>query len=642
MEKKQIKISEMTVSELESEIKRHNDLYFKKASPEISDYDFDRMVERLKKLDPNSQLLTEIGSDLSPGAKKIEHSSPMLSLDKCYGIEDLMKWAEKFEGEVSISPKIDGLAIAIRYDEEGKLQLAETRGDGFKGDEITENVKRVRDIPQKLQHSWIEVRGEVYMPLSVFSTFKENFANPRNLASGALKQKDPDRTADYQLRFFAYDLMGLDLETEEKKYSYLKSLGFEPTPSSFVQKDRDTLQKKYEEFLEQRDQVDYEVDGVVYRANRVEEQIRLGASAHHPRWAIAYKFQGESGVTFLRDVEWSVSRTGALTPIGLVDPIDLSGASIHRISLHNYGMMEKLGVTLGAKVAVMRRGGVIPHLETVLEKTDQEVLIPQSCPSCGSPVKTQDDFLFCTNPGGCRKTKLGELEHFLKVLEIDGFGPKLIEQLYDAGFVEELNDFFTLTLDDLLSLDRVGEKLARKLLKNIESRKKIPLALFLQSLGIPELAKHVSEILAKKYRRLENIFQVSEAELADIHTIGEKIASQVVTGLKDKRDLINKLVEHIELDEKAPMQSGKLSGKTFLFTGKMASLKRHDAEKEVKMLGGEIADSVTRDLDFLVIGSEGYRNRQKGNKWMKAESLLQKGASIQIISEEDFLKKIKK
>ncbi len=638
MKKNQKKISEMNITELESEIQRHNELYFKKANPEISDYDFDRMVERLKKLQPASKILTEIGSDLTPDTKKVEHSSPMLSLDKCYTIEELLKWSEKFSGQISVSPKIDGLAIAIRYDQEGKLYLAETRGDGFKGDEITENVRQIQDIPKQVTEPQIEVRGEVYMPLSIFAKFKDTFANPRNLASGALKQKDPNKTAGYHLKFFAYDLMGLDLESEEKKYALLQKLGFQPAPSFFVQKDKTILQKKYDTFLEQREQVDYETDGVVYRANQVDEQVRLGASAHHPRWAIAYKFQGESGVTFLRDVEWSVSRTGALTPIGLVDPVKLSGASIHRISLHNIGMLKKVGVTLGAKVAVMRRGGVIPHLESVLEKTNREILLPKTCPSCGFPAEIQDDFLFCTNPGGCRKTKLGELEHFLKVLEIDGFGPKLIEQLYDSDLVEELSDFFTLTLDDLIPLDRVGEKLAQKLLKNIESRKKIPLALFLQALGIPELAKHVSEILAKKYRSLENIFQVQKEELSEIHTIGDKIAEHVVAGLQTKRQLIDKLLQHIELQEKTPVQSGKLSGKTFLFTGKMASLKRHDAEKKVNEFGGEIADSVTRDLDYLVIGSEGYRNRQKSNKWIKAESLLQKGAAIEIISEEDFLK----
>jgi DNA ligase (NAD+) len=266
---------------------------------------------------------------------------------------------------------------------------------------------------------------------------------------------------------------------------------------------------------------------------------------------------------------------------------------------------------------------------------------PKRCPSCGSATEIRDDFLYCTNEKGCRKTRLGELRHFVAVLEIEGFGGKMIEQLYDNGFVEDVPDFFTLTVDDLLSLERVGEILAKKLIDQIQAHRKIPLPLFLRSLGIPELAKHSSEILVKNFRNLEKIRRLTEEELSNIHTIGPVIAREVVRGLKEKSKTIDKLLKHVTLEEKTAAKGGKLSGKSFLFTGKMAAMERGEAEKKVESLGGEIAGGVTRDLDYLVIGSEGYQNRDKGNKWIKAESLIQKGAGIKIIPEEEFLEMAK-
>jgi DNA ligase (NAD+) len=286
----------------------------------------------------------------------------------------------------------------------------------------------------------------------------------------------------------------------------------------------------------------------------------------------------------------------------------------------------------------MRRGGVIPNLEKVLKKTDRPVVVPKQCPSCGYATEVRDEFLHCTNPKGCRKSKLGELRHFVDVMEIDGFGTKLIEQLYDAGFVEEIYDFYTLTVDDLLSLERVGEILAKKLIGNIESRRSVPLALFLRSLGIHELGKHMSQLLEKKYRNLESILNVTEEELVQVHTVGEIIAKEVTAGLRKKKKIINRLLKYVRLKEKTSAKEGALSGKSFLFTGKMATMPRGEAEKQVEANGGEIALGVTKDLDYLVIGSEGYKNRDKGNKWIKAETLIQKGAEIKILSEEEFFK----
>lgn len=634
------KFSQLSASELEKEVRHHNDLYFKKLKPEISDYEFDRLVERLRKIKPDSPVLQKLGSDVGTAAKKIPHSSPMLSLDKCYQFEDLTDWARKFEGEVTVSPKIDGAAIAIRYDHRGELYLSETRGDGLKGEDTTANVRHIVDIPKKISQGDLEIRGEVYMRLSTFKKYRKEFANPRNLAAGALKQKNPEKTGEYGLNFFAYDLLGRDYSEERQKIQALKKLGFRPVPTEWISKDPKRLKKAFEQWVNRRDKEDYETDGVVYRANRVSEQTRLGASAHHPRWAIAYKFQGDFGQTILRDVEWSVSRNGVITPIGIVDPIELSGATVHRVSLHNLGIIQKLGVTLGAEVTMVRSGGVIPKLETVVKKTRHKISIPKKCPSCGYPTEIRDEFLHCTNPKGCRKTKLGELRHFVDVLEIEGFGDKLIEQLYDAGLVEDVYDFYALTVDDLLNMERVGEILAKKLIAHVQSRREVPLELFLRALGIPELGKHVSRILAKNFRNLESILKVSAGELARIYTVGEVIAQNVTQGLKNKEPIIRKLLKHVRLQERRSAKHGKLSGKSFLFTGKLSAMSRGEAEKLVEEKGGEIAPGVSKDLDYLVIGSEGYRDRQKGSKWLKGEALIQKGADLKIISEEEFFKMV--
>ncbi|MFA5812744.1 MAG: NAD-dependent DNA ligase LigA, partial [bacterium] len=491
--------NDMTVRELETEVRRHNRLYFLEHKPVISDEEFDRLVEILRRRAPDSKALAELASDVRPAGVKVRHKVPMLSLDKCYDEDALNDWAAKFEGDAIASPKIDGVAVSLRYDAKGRLEQAATRGDGVEGEDITPNARRVRAIPQDAmalaKKGAFEVRGEVYMPLSVFARYKGEFANPRNLAAGAVKQKDPAKTADYSLSFFAYDLLGADAKTEEEKLESLATAKF-PT-FEWKKVGRDKMQGAFEYFRSRRDKYDFETDGVVYKANSLAEQKRLGITAHHPRYGIAYKFQGDSGVTTLVDVEWSVARTGAITPVAIVEPVELSGAMVRRASMHNMGFVRKLGVTKGAKVMMMRRGGVIPNLESVVEPGKGRVEIPRKCPSCGAPTREEEDFLYCTNARSCVRSKIAELEHFVKTVGIDGFGDKLLEQLYESGVVTDPSEFYELTMDELLQMERMGETLAAKLLKNVESRRRVPLSTFLQSLGIRELGRHAAKILAR-------------------------------------------------------------------------------------------------------------------------------------------------
>ncbi|MFH0799549.1 MAG: NAD-dependent DNA ligase LigA [Pseudomonadota bacterium] len=637
----------MSVEELEAEVSRHNRLYFVKHVREIEDYEFDRLVEELKRRKPDSPVLKEIPSDvpeikgqleLWSGTKiptSVRHEQPMLSLDKCYDENTISDWVSKILGSIIASPKIDGCAVSIKYDEDGKLVQAVTRGDGVEGEDITENIKEISSIPKTVNMKNVEVRGEVYMPLSVFKRYQQDFANPRNLAAGAIKQKDPKKTGEYKLKFLAYDLLRTKVQTEIEKRKALTNNKFHVVDTVLINSDE--LQKAYEDFLNKRNKNDFETDGVVFKANHVSEQTRLGSTAHHPKWAIAYKYQGESGATRLVNVVWSVARTGVITPVAIVKPVKLSGATVTRASLHNVGILNKLGVGIDDKIVMMRRGGVIPNVEEVVQHGGRPVAIPKTCPSCGAPTELREDSLYCTNPKKCVQKKIGELSHFVKTAGIDGFGEKLLARLYESGIVTDPSELYEITKDELLGLERMGDTLAEKLLANVAAKKRMPLGAFLQGLGIRELGKHAAGIL-EKYGSLEKVMSLTEDELSEIHTFGEVIAHEVVLGLKAKRRLIDRLLKHVTVAKSAAkVQRGSLAGKSFLFTGSLESMERSEAQKLVEEKGGDAAQSVTKTLDYLVVGAEGGA----GSKLDKAKKLAAAGGKVKIISEDDFLRMIR-
>lgn len=630
------KWNNLSVKELEAEIGLHNRLYFQKQAPTISDEDFDLLVETLRQKKPDSSILEALASDIRTAAKTIRHEVPMLSLDKCYDEKSLLKWADKFEWDVLATPKIDGCAVAIRYDSAGLLTLAATRGSGLEGEVITENVKQIADIPHKIDLADVEIRGEIYMPLSVFQDFSEEFANPRNLAAGAIKLKETSKTADYRLRFFAYDLLGTKATTEGEKRKWLAKNKFTLMEGKVVAKSE--MQKIYEDFFARRGDFDFETDGVVFRVNEVVEAMEMGETAHHPRFAIAYKFQGDLGKTDLVDIIWSVSRSGTITPVGIVEPVLLSGASVTRVSLHNFGFVRKRGLTIPAKVLMVRRGGVIPKLEKVLIAKGKLVQPPKRCPSCGSKVEQREDFLYCSNPSRCSKSKIGEWNHFVKTVGIDGFGKKHLQQLYEKGLVGDPADFYRLEVGDLVNLERMGEKLAVKLVENIRGKRSIPLDIFLSALGIPSLGKHVAKILAQ-FGSLEKIMKItfdSSGGLTKIHTIGGKTAQSVQEGLHEKRPLIDRLLKvvRLEMGKETRQIEGPLLGKSFLFTGVLLAMKRSEAKTTVESLGGTASETLSKNLDYLVVGGGGGG----GSKRSKVEKQIQDGAKTVILSEKEFLK----
>jgi len=662
----------MDQAELENALIEHNYHYWVRAQPHISDYLYDRLVERLRAVAPDSGVLDAVGTggaieeaeyrariadviarypppaELEAG-ERVVHDTPMLSLDKCYDEATLRKWFEKFEGDVVVSPKVDGVAVSLKY-RNNKLVLASTRGNGLEGELITEAARQIVDLPPTLKEDAgsIEVRGEAVMPLSVFEArFAADFANPRNTTAGGLKQKDAAVTASYDIHFFAYDLLGETWETEAEKFDRLRRLGFTAVETHLAS--AADLQTRYEDFLTRRDSFDFETDGVVYKANKTSEHQQLGATSHHPRYAIAYKFQGESGVTTLEGVEWSVSRTGAINPVALVAPISLSGATITRISLHNLSIMAGLGkdavLYLGSELVAMRRGGVIPNIEYVKTHGTDPVVIPSHCPSCGAETHVENEVLFAAHNPGCRTFRLGELEHFIKVIRCDGFGEKILGQLFDRGLINEPADFYKLTVADLLPLDRMGDKLAKRLIANLDAARVLPANLLLRSLSVHELGKHVSALLAAEYGDMDKIRSLTVEEFSQLHTIGESIARSVVTGLAARASILDNLLAHVEVtwprgataDANA---AGPFAGKSVMFTGALESMKREEAQKMVVEAGGKAASSVAKTLDYLVIGDkdlEKFNEGWRSSKLKKAEQLANDGAPLQIISESQFL-----
>ncbi len=660
----------LTTAELEVLLRRANREYWDNDAPTLTDPLYDRLVERMRKLDPEAVVLGEMGPSPSEGPKldadeairlapaerfgaTVVHKRPMLSLGKCYNEADLLAWAAKINGDFVVMPKMDGIACSLRYDSAGALVLAATRGSGTEGEDITVNVLAIADVPSKIatEHAMgveVEVRGELYMRLSHFEFYKAEHSHPRNLTAGSVKQKDPSKSRAHHLSFFPYDVIGPQLADERAKFDFLATAGFRVEGFEIATKDE--LQATFERFVRDRPSLDYEIDGVVYRASLTAEHARLGETGHHPRYAIAYKFQGVVGHTELLDVLWSVSRNGTITPVAILEPLELSGAMIGRASLHNINRFEELGLTRGCKVEVSRRGGVIPQVEGVAEPGPGAVpyVVPTVCPACGGPVdrrkKREGEFLWCANPKNCAQARLRELEHFAKVIDIQGFGPKIVAQAVDAGLLSGPVDFYRLRAVDLAGLDRLGERSAKRLIDQVDSHREVPLPTFLKSLGIEHLGRQNGTLLGKNFGTLAAIRAATRDDLMAIKGIKDAIADAIVDGLKERAPLIDGLLEQIKVIEGAaglpkdvPAAGGVLSGQSFLFTGALTTCSRSDAQKKVRALGAETPSGVSKSLSYLVVGGDELASGKKSSKIKKAEAQIAKGAALKIISEADFV-----
>ena len=656
-----------TIAQLQQLIRIHNAAYFDENNPRIGDTAFDRLVERLRLLKPDSSVLQQLGERSPAKQQDVIHQKPMLSLDKCYNESSFAKWYDKVGGTLLVMPKIDGLACTLRYDVSGEFKLAATRGDGTAGENVTDNVRAIADVPKHLQQALckdyiqkdsriLEVRGEVYLRLSRFREhYAAEFANPRNLAAGALKQKDVEKSAAYGLSFFPYEILGTQSQSERRNMELLTALGF-TVPTHRFARDQPEALAGYEHFVCHRSELDYEIDGVVFRVDDIARQKELGKTAHHPRFCLAYKFQGEVAQTRLREVEWSVARTGTITPVACIDPVFISGARVARASLHNVGRVRELGLKVDAMVEVARRGGVIPHVQRVLGREDDTVealSIPQDCPSCAGPTVLEGDFLKCAQPGACIQVAWSRLHHFCVVMELEGFGPRLLSQLVQHNLALTPAQLYRLTPQDLLKLQRMGKVSAKKLVRQVQEKRHVGLATFLAALGLAEIGLVTARAIAKQYTDLSHLSQATQEDLVNIRGVGEVVARSIVEGLHAQQEEIEQLCREITLisPEQKPQsadasgsssvsaRSAPLAAKRVVFTGKLDFLPRKKAQQRVRVLGGETPGVVSASVDYLVVGGEMKEGKTAASSKLALARQLNQEASgeIAIVSEEEFV-----
>jgi len=646
-------LKERSVAELEALVRLHNAKYWDDNDPEIDDPTFDVLLEVLRDQAPKSKALLELGATKKvskAGFDDIVHSRPMLSLEKCYDDDTLNKWSDSFKGPAMVTPKIDGLACALRYDKDGRLVMAGTRGDGRTGDDITINVRAIKDVPRAVTlpagvTDGVEVRGEVYMGIARFKAhYANDKANPRNLAAGAIKTRDPKESAAYGLSFFAYDLIDAGCASESEKRAALTAMGFQVPPGELVV-DHAELPGAFLRFVEICKGLDTETDGVVMKADLVSEQDRLGSTAHHPRGALAYKFQGEKAQTVVRGVEWGVARTGTVSPVAIVEPVFVSGVTVTRVSLHNAGYAMKLGIGKGARVEIVRRGGVIPHVEAVLSPPTEPLQLPTSWPGRDGPidVKMERDFLMLTQPERNIDVVVSRVAHFTRVTDITGFGDKRLSQLVEKGLVTTPADLYTLSKATLSGLDRLGDTSAQNLLDQMAARRQLTLPVLLTALGIDDLGPTAAEAITAHFHTLEKLRSTEAKDFVDVHGIGETTANSIVDGLRQMAPVIDALLAQVTIVEpkKVEDSGSPLFGKSVVFTGTMAKMDRKTAQKRVQAVGGTTPSSVTAELDFLVIGDEGSplidATSEKSTKQKGAEKLQAKGGKVKIITETAFI-----
>jgi DNA ligase (NAD+) len=502
-----------------------------------------------------------------------------------------------------------------------------------------------KTIPKDLAP--VEVRGEVYIPLAAFKThLAERFSNPRNTAAGAIKQKDHEATPGYHLKFFAYDLIVEDHPDEELKFERLNRMGFEPIDKSFCPTP-EQLQEAIEHFSDQRDQLAYETDGVVARTLRASEQTRLGLTAHHPRFAVAFKFTGDVAETALMAVDWQVARTGTITPVALLEPVELSGAIVSRASLHHAGRIEALELALPARVLAARRGGVIPHVEAVIQQGTQPVELPTQCPGCAAPTRRNDDFLLCSQPSTCRPAQVARLIHWARAFDLEGLGQKLAELLYDEGLAQHPVDLYQLKRSALLQLPRMAEKSADNILQQIDKSRSGTGHQFLVGLGIDDLGVTVAERLLNELGDVQQLREASIERLLRIDGVGSIMAQGIHDTLQKRSEEIRNLLDVMDLQKPQNPEepSGPLLGWWVVFTGTLETNDRKSAQHAARQLGAQTpSQCLSQNQGILVVGDRQSALLDEGrvsSKHSKARTLIRKEIDLMILQEKEWLQLLK-
>ncbi len=650
---------------LKDEINKSNHKYYVEENPYLSDYEYDQMFAELKELEEKYPMFrtedspTQRVGSVSEKFLPYTHKYRLYSLDNTYNAEELRAWYERvckeYEQELELvcELKIDGLAIALTY-EQGKFILGVTRGDGVTGENITQNLKTIKAIPLKLfEDKSLEVRGEIYMPKSSFEKLNEEalangekvFANPRNAASGSLRQLDSTITAKRDLSMFTYTGIFEDAQDKEIKTHYdgmmkLKELGFKINPNIRLVKDIQGAIDFCNEWETKRFELDYATDGVVIKVNNIAIQKDLGFTARAPKWATAFKFPPEEVSTKLLDIELNAGKTGVITPVAVLEPVLLAGSTVSRASLHNFDEIKRLDIRIGDTVLIKKAAEIIPKVIKVMDSDIHNSLpeykTPTHCPACGEKLQEREGEvgLYCAN-SLCPQVMRAKIEYWAskEAMDIDKVGPALIQQLYDKKFISTFADLYKLTMQDFMQLDLVKEKSAFNIYTSIQESKNRPLNRLITALGIRHVGKETADILAGEFPSLDLLQNASLEELANVEGVGEIIAKSIYDFFNDEGNLklIAELKEiGINPQAKAKAKSDKLAGLTFVLTGTLQNMTRDEASEIIKSHGGKTSSSVSKKTSYVLAGESA------GSKLDKAISL-----GVIVLTEEDFLEMIK-
>ena len=663
-------LAKAEIDQLVKLLNHHNSLYYVKNSPEISDYDFDQLLKKLEQLEKEfpehaseNSPTKRVGGDLTKKFQAVSHRYPMLSLSNTYSEEEIMDWENRIKKSINegieyvCELKYDGVAIGIRY-EHGQLTTAVTRGDGEKGELVTKNVRTIRTIPLQLQNDFpddFEIRGEIFMPLEQFQLLNQEreeagealYANPRNTASGTLKSLDSKVVADRKLDCYLFGLYGLnDMQTGHfESVLKAKEWGFRipPPENRFIEKTNSIqgIMDFIHFWNEERNNLPFDIDGIVIKVNSYDQQRKLGFTAKSPRWAIAYKFKTNQVETLLEAVTYQVGRTGAITPVANLKPIQLGGTTVKRASLHNADQIEKLDLHLGDLVQVEKGGEIIPKIVgvNVSQRTSLErIHFIEKCPECQTELirKEGEAHHYCPNETACPPQVKGKIAHFIsrKAMNIDGLGEETIEVLYAQGFIQDISDLYTLTFDQLIDLDRMGEKSANNLLKGLNASKDIPFERVLFGLGIRYVGETVAKKLAQAFENMDALRQANYDELIEVEEIGEKIAISVLHYFQDSANLalIHRLQEiGLSFETiKKEQASAILDCKILVVSGTFETFSRDEIKELIERNGGKVGSSVSSKTDYLIAGAN------MGPAKLKTASNL----GVTMISENEFIKLI--
>jgi DNA ligase (NAD+) len=657
--------------QLRREIREHEYRYYVLDEPTISDRQFDRLMERLQQLEAaHPELVTadsptrRVGGQTREGFRPVRHPSPMLSLDNTYSYDELGDFDRRVKDlagrdrvEYVAENKFDGLSLSLVY-EDGLLARGVTRGDGTTGEDVTPNIRTIHSIPLRIEHAVLdkhglpasfEVRGEAVMARKAFEELNrqqdlsggKRFANPRNAAAGSVRVLDPAITASRKLDFYAYFLLVGGQVPLPTHWEVLEALAAMHFRSSINHAERcrtiDAVIQYCDRWDSKRESLPYEIDGIVVKVSSVALQRELGFTAKAPRWAVAYKYPARQETTVVKDVLWQVGRTGALTPVALLEPVEVGGVTVSRSTLHNMDEIERLGLRIGDTVVIERAGEVIPHVVKVAgHGQGQKPEPPKECPECGRPVhKSPDEVAYrCVN-AACPAKRKESLLHFASrhAMDIDGLGEKLVDQLVDKGLVKDMADLYSLRLGELENLERMGRKSAENLLAEIQASKKASLARLIYALGIRFVGERTGELLAQHFGSLDKLADANADELTEVAEVGPKVAESIAEFFSEKanQELIQKLKKaglRFHEEGKAPRDT-RLAGKTFVFTGTLERHSREEAAALVAGHGGKVSISVSKNTDYVVVGAE------PGSKYDKARQL-----GLTILDEAQFQKLI--